>query len=276
MLFLLNFFIFCLVSAQVPSQHLDIKLLSNQNTQLDTDEIGRLHNEAVEYILTSAAPVRKPVDRYVLRDKINAANYLYFKGKGIELDVKFDGQYEAWLPESMENICLNTSGLSQAAVTIACAIQDNYNKFNDELITLAEFVTKSEELRVASNSLPDGEKQLCGITASIGKHSAQFWSINFERFYTMYEGVFITNTEQRTNQLSGPNQRDMFFNSSVHPFKVRWGGVVLADMYGAWNWGRFGFIAGGGVGTLALGFAGAAYHSGSALVTQAALRQVSH
>lgn len=180
----------------------------------------------------------------------------------------FDGNFEEMPNESDVLTCDETSGMTLEAKKIACQIQKNFDSFVSEVISIEVFSNEAEKLRVSAESLKDkNESLIIGITASISKHSVQFWNQNFQKYYSTFYGLF----SQKPDRSNGPNAETL----DISPLKINWWTFAGSDLMGAWRWGRVGaVVAGGPAGAVACGLAGAAGHSSANLIGQGILQTI--
>lgn len=253
--------------AQAPSSYLQLQSNASGVVQMDTDAIGALHNEALVFVLTNTH-ARKGMTESELVKSYNEQFVRFFESKGVGVQVVVRGNLEQILQEEKHSICMQTDRLSPEAKSLACAIQQLMDNISTGTYSVSDFIQQMEALRLKANELKDEqERMLCGITASVAKHSATFWNKFADMYYQQYEGILSSSYHGKR----GPdNTGDPFGEMNIPQQRVRWWAVAASDVYGAWNWGRFGKYAGGLSGVVALGLTGAAWHSGSSLITQAA------
>lgn len=254
-------------NAQNPSAYLQIHCSASGVTNMDSDALGALHNEAVTFMLTNTH-ARKEMAEAELIQSFNEQFVRFFESKGMGVQVMVNGSLMQILQEEKHSICMQTNRLSVEAKSLACAMQQHMDKMAGGTYDINDFVKQMEEIRVKANELKDDqERLLCGMTASVAKHSALFWSKHADMYYQQFNGILSSTSSGKR----GPDSGEAFtYESEIPQQRVRWWAFAASDVYGAWNWGRFGGMGGGLGGVVALGLTGAAWHSGSSLITQAA------
>lgn len=259
--------VFNTVAAQTPSAHLQIFCNSSGVANMDSEAIGALHNEAVTFVLNNTY-TRKNMTESELVKNFNEQFVRFFESKGISVQVVLKGSLEQVLQEESYAVCMQTERLSPEAKSMACALQQHMEEVAGGRYGVDEFVLKMDALRTKAGDLTnDSERMLCSMTASVAKHSALFWS----KYSDMYFQQFHSVLSYSNNGKQGPDMGDEYLNHTLLPQqRVRWWAFAASDVYGAWNWGRFGGYGGGLAGVVALGLTGATWHSGSSLITQAA------
>lgn len=264
--------LFCsqLLIAQQSFRNLQIQLTSTSLSKINTDEIGLLHNEALEYVLSSVK-IENGMQQQDFFKQYSELMSQYFSKKGIGVHYRFNGDYLALEKEMNLNICYQTQQLSEEAKSFACNIEQAFQELSAQRIDAYQFIQRMEKLRLEAERLEsENERVLCGITASVAKHSVDFWNRNMDKYVQLFSGIFNEKEEGK----GGPNLSDFDIKPLTPTQRIRWWSVAASDVFGAWNWGRFGTAAGGGVGIASLGLAGAAWHSGTSIITQATVKVV--
>lgn len=257
-----------LVNAQSPSRHLQIHLSGTLSTT-NPEELGIMHNEALEFVLSNIK-IEKGTNEQFLFKQYNELMSQFFYKRGLPVQFIFSGELAALDKEINHNLCFQTQQLSEEAKSFACSVEQAFQDLLTMRISVDQFVRKMDELMLMSKKyVSEHEQILCGLTAAVAKHSITFWSKNYERYFMQFENIFTN--EDEPNRGPSLNDNDRLLSPQQ---KIRWWSVAVSDVYGAWNWGRFGVAAGGGVGVASLGIAGAAWHSGTSVITQATLKTV--
>lgn len=252
--------------AQNVSRHLQIYMSGTLSIK-NPEELGILHNQALEYVLSNVRLEKGMTPQYFFKQYNELMSQFFYK-RGLQVQFLFSGDYIALEQEINTSICFQTQQLSEEAKSFACSIDQSFQDLSTMRMSVEQFLLRMDELISLANKLEsEHEQMLCGLTAAVAKHSVTFWSKNYERFALLFDNIFTKEEEIKR----GPSIQIQ--EMSFAPLqKIRWWSVAASDVYGAWNWGRFGTAAGGGVGIASLGIAGAAWHSGASIVTQATIK----
>ncbi|MBS1761576.1 MAG: hypothetical protein JSR00_01760 [Bacteroidetes bacterium] len=252
-------------------KHFNVKFVSYEDINENPSTIGKWHNEALDYAY-NALSKDVTLDRTSFTTKFSNSIVDYFKQKGIIVQLSFDGNFEDFSKESIEeDICKNISSLSKEAQNIICSAQVNLTSFIDEQISFEEYKLQNERLQLQSEKLDkEVERKICGIAVSVSQNSIEYWDKNYTKFISTFSSLFQVKSEQK----GGPYLSENEINPIIPALKLRWGLIGLSDLAGAVRWGIVGFTAAGGpAGAVACGIAGAAGHSCASIIGQAIINR---
>lgn len=233
----------------------------SKSQNLNIDSIASMHNEGLDFVLDAlSSQNNSPTDASINSSTTNLWQQFFFT-KGINVSISFTGTLEEWAAQQPSTICQPKS-VSVECQNLICTIQDKIELIKQNSLSISQFSTEMDAVIQNSISIPNSdEKDYVHLVAAITKNSFQYWEANFSSRYDQLSNLLPTDKKEAA--IAGKPT-------------IRWWAVGLADAWGAFNWGSGGLAVGGPGGAVAAGLVGACYQSGTSILAQTVVHQITH